>query len=325
MPDYLYSSLAGALCEGEQGVALVAFEDAEFSRSEIIEIEIADPDTNESLYPVANRLNHVADLAFESGFESHLHAARREPFDGSGAGLADLGEDAFFKLREDGILEGVLHRDVVDLFDAVFRMGESLGEFSVVAENEEAFGIEIEAPDMHQMMEAWREKVVDGGAAIFIATGANQPGWLVENDGLNLEWLDFSAGGADGVTGLHAVSGIETRVSIDNDFTLLDQRIAGAAGANPGGSEILVEANSFRCHGKRKSGAQRGPAIENLENNPGGGLTLALGLGETDGALAFFPFTALFHELYALKALHYRALAGSAAFTFQRVVLGHKI
>ena len=149
MPDYLYSSLAGALCEGEEGVALVAFEDAEFSRSEIIEIEIADPDTNESLYPVANRLNHVADLAFESGFESHLHAARREPFDGSGAGLADLGEDAFFKLREGGILESILHRDVVDLFDAVFRMGESLGEFSIVAENEESFGIEIEAPDMH--------------------------------------------------------------------------------------------------------------------------------------------------------------------------------
>lgn len=34
-------------------------------------------------------------------------------------------------------------------------------------------------------------------------------------------------------------------------------------------------------------------------------LTLSFGLGQADGAFAFLPFAAFFHELYALKALHY--------------------
>lgn len=55
------------------------------------------------------------------------------------------------------------------------------------------------------------------------------------------------------------------------------------------------------------------------------GLTLGLGFWEANGALAIFPFATLFHELDALEALHYRAFTGCAAFTFERVVLGHKI
>ena len=66
-----------------------------------------------------------------------------------------------------------------------------------------------------------------------------------------------------------------------------------------------------------------------LEKNMGSsslaGLTFGFGLGEADGAFAIGPFAALFHELYAFEALHYRALTSCATFTFERVVLGHRI
>lgn len=57
----------------------------------------------------------------------------------------------------------------------------------------------------------------------------------------------------------------------------------------------------------------------------GGSLGFRFGLGKSDGALAFFPVTTLFHELNALEALHDRALTGCATFTFEGIVLGHRI
>lgn len=55
------------------------------------------------------------------------------------------------------------------------------------------------------------------------------------------------------------------------------------------------------------------------------GLTLGFGLREANGALTISPFATLFHEFDSLEALHYRAFTSCAAFTFERVVLGHKI
>lgn len=61
------------------------------------------------------------------------------------------------------------------------------------------------------------------------------------------------------------------------------------------------------------------------ENQREGNLALSFGLGKTNGALALFPFTTLFHEFDALETLHYRTFTSCAAFTFERVVLGHRI
>lgn len=70
-----------------------------------------------------------------------------------------------------------------------------------------------------------------------------------------------------------------------------------------------------------------GPAgvVSNRKSPGGAGLALGLGFGESDGALAFFPFPALLHHLDTLEAFHHRALTGCATFTFERVVLGHRI
>ncbi len=52
-------------------------------------------------------------------------------------------------------------------------------------------------------------------------------------------------------------------------------------------------------------------------------LLFALGLGQPDGALAFFPLAALFEELDALEALEDRAFSGGGTGGFERIVLGH--
>lgn len=57
---------------------------------------------------------------------------------------------------------------------------------------------------------------------------------------------------------------------------------------------------------QKKDGAKEWPRRKLCfpEIPEGGRLTLGLGLRKTDGALAFFPFAALFHELDAFEALH---------------------
>ena len=190
MPDYGKSLLLWSLGEGKKGFPFTSFQCAPFSRGEVVEIEVADPDSNETLHTVAHGLDHVTNLSLEAGFEGHFHATGGEAFDRVGASFADLGVDAFFKLGENGVLEGVLHSDVVDLFDAMFWVGQGLGELAVIAEDNKPFGFQIESTNVHEMMHFGREEFVNRGASVFVAPAADQPGGFVEDDRLDQERLN---------------------------------------------------------------------------------------------------------------------------------------
>lgn len=256
MPDYGKSLLLWSLGEGKKGLPFTGFQSTPFSWSKIVEIEVADPDSNETLHTVAHGLDHVTYLSLEAGFEGHFHATGGEAFDRGGTSFADLGVDAFFKLGENGILEGVLHGDVIDFFDAMLWVGQGLGELAVIAEDEESFGFQIESTNVHEVMHFGREEFVNRGASVFVAPAADQPGGFVKDDGLDQERLNALSRSPNGISGLHAVSGVKADVAIDDHFTLLNQCIAAATGTDSSGSEVFVQSDSFRCHDKRKSGAR---------------------------------------------------------------------
>ena len=136
MPDYGKFLLLWGLGKGKKGFAFFGFQCTPFPRCEIVEIEVADPNSNETLHTVAHRLDHVAYLSLEAGFEGHFHTTGGEALDRGGASSAELGVDAFFKLGEYGVLESVLYGDVIDLFDTMLGVGKGLGKFAVIASKE---------------------------------------------------------------------------------------------------------------------------------------------------------------------------------------------
>lgn len=190
MPDYGKSLLLWGLGEGKKGFPFTVFQCAPFSWSEIVEIEVADPNSNETLHTMAYGLDHIAYLSLEAGFEGHFHTTGGETFDRGGTSFADLGVDAFFKLGENGVLEGVLHGDVIDLSDAMLWVGQGLGELAVIAEDEESFGFQIESTNVHEVMHFGREEFVNRGASVFVAPTTDQAGRFVEDDGLDQERLN---------------------------------------------------------------------------------------------------------------------------------------
>ena len=101
---------------------------------------------------------------------------------GFGAGVSFFDAKSFDKLEGDRVFEVLVHGDEVLFFQFVGRVGQPLGEFTIVGEDEEAFGIEVEAPHMLEVMVFVREEIVDGLAAAFVIARANDPTGLVEGD-----------------------------------------------------------------------------------------------------------------------------------------------
>ena len=127
----------------------------------------------------------------------------------------------------------------------------------------------------------------------------------------------------------------EAGFAIHENLSLLHEGIAGPPGTNTGRCQVFVESDSLgeigivARHDERqakRSGARKGSAGEDSKKEPDeAALALGLGFRESDGALAVFPLPTLFHHFDTLEALHDRALTGCATFTFERVVLGHRI
>ena len=122
----LSSGAFRALGEFHQGVAFCFFQKAPFPRFEIIEREASDAESHEPLHSMADRLDHVADLSFQSGIEDHFESPRRDSFDGHGFGFPDFGEDSFFQLSEDRVFEGILGGDLVEFFNLVAGVSQRL-------------------------------------------------------------------------------------------------------------------------------------------------------------------------------------------------------
>ena len=55
------------------------------------------------------------------------------------------------------------------------------------------------------------------------------------------------------------------------------------------------------------------------------GLGFELGLGQTDGALAFLPLAALLHELDAFETLEDRTLTANGTSSLECGMLGHNV
>jgi len=100
-----------------------------------------------------------------------------------GFALASIGEDdAPRELGEGFLVDLPLDDGAVGLGDAVARVGEAVGEFAVVGEEEEACGVVVEAADGEELRLGRVADEVEDGAAVgagLVLGGGEGSGGLV--------------------------------------------------------------------------------------------------------------------------------------------------
>lgn len=134
---------------------------------------------------------------------------------------------------------------MVKLLDLMLWVGQRLGEFAIVTEDNEALGITIEPTDVHQVLHATRQEIVNGVTLVFVAAGADESGWFMEDDALDNKWLDPFSVSSDLVSGLDPVGGREARLSIDDDVSGENHGVTGTPRADPAGSKILIKTDTI--------------------------------------------------------------------------------
>ena len=142
---------------------------------QIAEPHGADGDALEPLHFVADAGEQAADFAVAAFVEHHfqnrgLFAA------GLDSDVFDVREsfgqvDAAMELAEDFVFDLAGDLDVVNLFDAVPRMGEAVGQFAVVGDEDQAFGCHVEPADAEHARRVRRQRSVtrvrpDGSRAV---------------------------------------------------------------------------------------------------------------------------------------------------------------
>lgn len=197
---------------------------------------------------MVNGLDHVANLALFPSGENHGKAAWGKPLDLIGLCFSNFGKDALFQLWDEVVIEGLIEGDVVELFDLMLWVCEGLGQLAVIAEEEEAFGLKIEPPDVHQVLQATGEEVVDRGTIMFVIARADESGWLMEDNGLNSKWLQSFPRSSHLITRLNPVRGFEADLAIHDDFSFLHKSIAGASRPDTTRGEVFIEANAGVFH-----------------------------------------------------------------------------
>lgn len=110
----------------------------------------------------------------------------------------------------------MVYGDEVFLFDFFGGVGESLGEVSVVCEDDEAFGFLVEAAYVVEVLECGWEAGVDGFAFFLIGFGTDDPARFVEEDGGGVAREDAF------VVDFHEVFLGDLEGHVGGDFTIND-------------------------------------------------------------------------------------------------------
>ena len=147
-------------------------------RSGVAGLAITDAGANEAQDRVADGLAHAAHLAVATPVERDAQrvGGHRRHLRRRGGPVVEL--DPFPQGAQGPPRRGSLHLGEVLLLDAVAGMGDALGQLTVVGEQQQTLGVEVEAPDREHPRLTGHE-VEDGGPALRVAGSRDDlpPGW----------------------------------------------------------------------------------------------------------------------------------------------------
>jgi uncharacterized protein with GYD domain len=190
---------------------------------------------------VTDRLAHALHLVLSAFVDCQLNPRGTESPDLGGGGAAVLELDALCKPPERFGVRLPLDVDLVDLVHLVARMGEAVGELSVVREQERTSGVRVEAADGHQPRRMGDE-LNDGRASLRVTRRRDDPGRLVQEHVRELLRHDTAPVDLDDVPPPDEVVQL-AGAAVDRDPPGLDQLVGAAARSDPGAREVGIQSH----------------------------------------------------------------------------------
>ena len=201
-------------------------------------------------YRMPHLFQHAAHDAVASGVQGDLHdrVAAGSLIDDAGlVGLdravlqVDAGEQSLHGGRGDPTLD----TGDVGLEHAEGGVGEHVGEFAVVGENQQARGLGVEAAHVEQALLKLRHEAVEVGAAAVILQRRHDADRLVEHEvaagGVE---LDGHAVDRHEVGFLHATAELHDDLAVHLHTPGRNQILRDPAGGNPRGRHQFLQANA---------------------------------------------------------------------------------
>ena len=189
LPSFLVASLScwrDLARDGPRQIGdLLRCERAPFAGAQVAEHQRGDTDADESLDTEADGRAHAADLSLPAGAQDDVYAtsSARALRDRHALGTGDalLESDAAPQLLERRGRDLAHDRDVVFTLVAVARMQHVLGPFAIVRQEQQAFGIRVEASDRIQPL-GKVDEIDDAPPAALVARRRHDALRLVERD-----------------------------------------------------------------------------------------------------------------------------------------------
>ncbi len=207
--------------------------------------EITDPDALEIFHPVAEFVEHIADLAFVALRQDDADTSNTERLDALGHGQTILQADTAGEAFDVVVVEILIQGDVVFFLNLVFGMGKAFGKLAGITEQNEAVAVQVEPANMGQVVKRGRQQIVDRIAALWVSTRAEKALGFVEQQGGFACLLEHDAIVADGVVGEDTGAHIFANFAVDLDLPSGDEVLTAASRAETAGGEKAVQADAF--------------------------------------------------------------------------------
>jgi hypothetical protein len=217
------------------------------SRRQVAEAHGADGDSFQALHFVADAGQQAADFAVAAFVEHQFEDGRpfAPAFDADVPGVRETFSkmDAAMELGEDVALDlaGDLH--LVDFFDAVARVRETVGQLAIVGDDDEAFGRDVEPADGKHARPVRRQQVDDARPAGRVAGRRNNADGLVHREVRELGPRQGLAIDSDFLfLRVDARAKLRDHFAIDFDAAFAHQFFAFAPAGNAGLGQDLLQA-----------------------------------------------------------------------------------
>ncbi len=193
-------------------------------------------------------------------------------FDGAVEHAVDGG--AFAQGGERVLIDRAVDADAVLARPAGGRKFEDAGEATVVGEDQETLGVDVEPADGDDARQVAGQRVEDGGAAFGVVVGGDEALGLVEEPGAGPQPArDFLAVHFDLVVVGDDGGGRVELAAVEADAAVLDQRLGLAAGGDAGARHHLGDALALGAFFARLGLLRRGIA---LQRRGGGGFVVVV-------------------------------------------------
>ena len=150
---------------------------------QVAELKITDTRPDEPLHFVASDFpEHPSNLSVDSLTQNHADAYLADEQKLFDAGAFAIQHHAAEEPRRERRVPGFVEGDIVFFVDLVTRMRQALREIAVVREDEQAFGLRVEAADVEQAGELRRQQIEDRVAGVWIGSSGNVSSRLMQNE-----------------------------------------------------------------------------------------------------------------------------------------------